>query len=76
MIMFANVAGRQGDMANMNSFLSVNEAASFVGVSPSTMRNWDRTGKLRAFRHPINNYRLYDPRQLQDFLDRIGHDES
>ena len=63
-------------MPNMNNYLSVSGAASFLGVSASTIRNWDRAGKLKAVRHPINNYRLYDRRQLQDLLDRIGHDES
>ena len=63
-------------MPNMNNFLSVSEAASFLGVSASTIRNWDRTGKLKAVRHPMNNYRLYDRRQLQDLLDRIGYDKS
>jgi len=66
----------QRDMANMNSFLSVSEAATFLGVSASTIRNWDRTGKLKAVRHPMNNYRLYDRRQLQDVLDRIRQAES
>lgn len=60
----------------MNNFLSVSEAASFIGVSASTIRNWDRTDKLKAVRHPMNNYRLYDRQQLQDLLDRIGHDKS
>ncbi len=60
----------------MNNLLSVSEAASFIRVSASTIRNWDRTGKLKAVRHPINNYRLYDRKQLQDLLDRIGHDKS
>jgi len=60
----------------MNNLLSVGEAASFLGVSASTIRNWDRTGKLKAVRHPMNNYRLYDRQQLQDLLDRIGHDKS
>ena len=64
------------NVLNMNNLLSVKEAAFFIGVAPSTIRNWDRTGKLKAVRHPINNYRLYDRRQLQEFLDRIGHDES
>ena len=63
-------------MPNMNNYLSVSGAASFLGVSASTIRNWDRTSKLKAVRHPINNYRLYDRRQLQDLLDRIGHDNS
>ncbi len=63
-------------MPYMNNLLSVSEAASFIRVSASTIRNWDRTGKLKAVRHPINNYRLYDRKQLQDLLDRIGHDKS
>ncbi len=63
-------------MPSINNFMSVSKAASFVGVSASTIRNWDRTGKLKAVRHPINNYRLYDRRQLQDLLDRIGRDKS
>ena len=62
-------------MPYMNNLLSVSEAASFIRVSASTIRNWDRTGKLKAVRHPINNYRLYDRKQLQDLLDRIGHDK-
>ena len=64
------------DRPNMNDLLLVSEAASFIGVSASTIRNWDRTGKLKAIRHPMNNYRLYDRRKLQDLLDRFGHDRS
>ncbi|MFC1962772.1 helix-turn-helix domain-containing protein [Chloroflexota bacterium] len=60
----------------MNDFLSVSKAASFLGVSASTIRNWDRAGKLKAVRHPINNYRLYNRRNLQNLLDRIGCDKS
>lgn len=63
-------------MPKMNNYLSVSGAASFLGVSASTIRNWDRTGKLKAVRHPINNFRLYDRRQLQALLDRIGEDKS
>jgi len=59
-------------MPNMNSLLTVSEAAVFLGASASTIRNWDRSGKLKAVRHPINNYRLYDRQQLQDLLDRIS----
>lgn len=52
-------------------FLTVTEAAALLGVSPSTIRNWDRSGKVRAMRHPINNYRLYKQDDLQILLDRI-----
>ena len=37
-------------------YLKVKEAAVFLGVSPSTLRNWDREGKLKAKRHPVNGY--------------------
>jgi hypothetical protein len=34
-------------------------AASILGVSEMTLRRWDKTGKFKARRHPINNYRFY-----------------
>jgi excisionase family DNA binding protein len=40
-------------------FLSVKEVAQLLGVTPLTVRNWDKAGKLSAYRHPVNNYRLY-----------------
>ena len=40
-------------------YLTVGEAAKCLRVSSSTLRNWDRAGKLRARRHPMNGYRLY-----------------
>ena len=30
--------------------MTVKEAAAFLGVSPKTLRNWDRTDKLKAGR--------------------------
>ena len=59
-------------MPSMGSFLTVSEAAALLGVSASTIRNWDRSGKVRAIRHPVNNYRLYDRYELQALLDRIA----
>jgi excisionase family DNA binding protein len=47
------------------SYVTLNEAASFLGVSKSTLRNWDKSGKLRAVRHPINDYRVYALTDLQ-----------
>lgn len=40
-------------------FLTVGEAAEELGVTPTTLRNWDKAGKLTPRRHPINRYRLY-----------------
>jgi len=39
-----------------------------LGVTPLTLRNWDKKGKLIAYRHPINNYRVYRLDQVELFL--------
>lgn len=57
---------------NFADYLTVTDAAALLGVSTSTLRNWDRTGKLKAMRHPMNGYRLYDPKRLHALLDQIG----
>lgn len=46
-------------------YLTIKEAAEFVGVTPLTLRNWDKKGKLVAYRHPVNNYRLYRVADLE-----------
>ena len=53
---------------NLRRYLLIKEAAAFLGVSPATLRNWERAGKLAVRRHPINGYRLYDPAQLEEIL--------
>lgn len=43
----------------MANLVTLAEAASYLGVSKATLRNWDKEGKLKAHRHPINKYRGY-----------------
>lgn len=40
-------------------YLTVQEAAAFLGVSAQTLRRWDGTGKLTPLRHPVSHYRFY-----------------
>ena len=42
------------------ALLSIKQAASLLGVTPATLRNWDRSGRLVAKRDPANGYRYYD----------------
>ena len=49
----------------MPTLVTLSEAASYLGVSKSTLRNWDREGKLKAYRHPVNNYRAFDLEELR-----------
>lgn len=55
----------------LSNFLTVQQAASRLGVSASTLRNWDRAGKLKAHRHPINGYRLYSTEELEKLLQSV-----
>src|SRR5438045_3125047 len=52
-----------------SEYLTVSEAAEFLGVSPWTLRNWDKAGRLRPQRHPKNGYRIYRHEDLQAVLD-------
>jgi predicted site-specific integrase-resolvase len=49
-------------------YLQVKAAAAVLGVSVNTLRNWDRTGKLVVYRHPINGHRLYKRADLDALL--------
>lgn len=52
-------------------YLTIKEASQFLDISTSTLRNWDRGGKLVADRHPVNNYRIYRMEKLRKFVEGI-----
>jgi DNA (cytosine-5)-methyltransferase 1 len=53
-------------------YYTIKQAAKLLGVTPLTLRNWDKKGKLKAYRHPINNYRVYRADQLELFLRKMA----
>jgi len=52
----------------LDGYLRIKDAAEYLGVSPNTLRNWGRSGKLAERRHPINEYRLYAKEELDRLL--------
>lgn len=54
---------------NLADYLTVSEAAEFLGVSTWTLRNWDKAGKLKPLRHPKNGYRIYRHEELAAMLE-------
>ncbi len=52
-------------------YLTVNEVAKILGVSPLTIRNWDQKGRLVAHRNPLNNYRLYKTEDVENLIKEI-----
>ncbi|AMV19852.1 MerR family DNA-binding transcriptional regulator [Planctomyces sp. SH-PL14] len=55
-------------MERLDGYLRIKDAAAFLGVSPNTLRNWGRDGKVPEHRHPVNNYRLYKETELSRLL--------
>lgn len=51
--------------------LTIKAAAEALDVSEATLRRWDKAGKLRAKRHPINGYRLYPRREVLELRRQI-----
>jgi len=58
-------------MARPKKYFTIKEVAEILGVTPQTLRNWDKFGKLKALRNPINNYRIYKTEEIELFLRRI-----
>jgi excisionase family DNA binding protein len=56
---------------NQKDLISIKEAASLLGVSALTLRNWDKSGKLKPLRHPLNNYRVYKRADIDILLSKI-----
>ena len=52
-------------------FLTVKQVAKLLGVTPLTIRNWDKRGRLQAYRNPINNYRVYKIEDVENLLKDI-----
>ena len=59
-------------MERLADYLRIKEAAEYLGVSPNTLRNWGRDGKITEHRHPMNNYRLYKKSDLTRLLRLTG----
>ena len=57
-------------------YLSIKEAAHMIGVTPLTLRNWDKKGTLTSYRNPVNNYRVYRADQIEMFLRRIENSKN
>ena len=60
-------------MPKISEYLKIREAAEYLGVSKDTLRRWDSAGKLKACRHPVNNFRLYLQTDLDRFLAQLSH---
>lgn len=49
-------------------YYSIGEFAKAIGKTTKTLRNWDKSGKLKPIRVEDNRYRYYSQEQLNNFL--------
>ena len=56
-------------------YIKIKEASEILGVSKLTLRNWDKSGKLPSYRHPINNYRIYKSDDIDKIFSKIESGE-
>lgn len=55
----------------VKKYLTIKEVAKLLGTTTLTLRNWDKNGKLKALRNPINNYRVYKAADIEYLIRRI-----
>ncbi len=59
-------------MNTTSKLISIKQASQLLGVTPLTLRNWDKNGKLKALRHPMNNYRVYKRDEVEKLIEMIS----
>ena len=55
----------------LSGYVLITEAAEFLGVTTNTLKNWQQAGKIKTYLNPINNWRLYKKKDLEDILNSI-----
>ena len=49
-------------------YYSINKFSKIIGVTPQTLRNWDKSGKLTPHHTGSNGYRYYSEAQINQVL--------
>ncbi|MBL1211739.1 MAG: MerR family DNA-binding transcriptional regulator [Ignavibacteriae bacterium] len=55
----------------MKKIYTIAEAADIIGVNKETLRRWDKSGKFKSTRNPINNYRVYAAEKVDSFVKEL-----
>lgn len=51
--------------------LTIGEAARILDVSIPTLRNWDKSGKLKSYRSTGRNIRLYKLSEVNRLVEKL-----
>jgi len=59
-----------------DKYIGTAAAAKILGVQVYTLKDWDRFGKFKAYRHPVTNRRLYSEEEIKNLAERIRNPEK
>jgi DNA-binding transcriptional MerR regulator len=59
----------------MGGYLTIKETAIVMGVTPQTLRNWEKKGILVPERNPTNSYRLYRVGDIEHFIEKSRNEK-
>ncbi|VTU01484.1 ---NA--- : Probable site-specific DNA-methyltransferase (Cytosine-specific)-putative transcriptional regulator OS=Rhodopirellula baltica (strain SH1) GN=RB451 PE=4 SV=1: HTH_17 [Gemmataceae bacterium] len=59
-------------MEKLSDSPRISEAAEYLGVSSSSLRNWVDAAKIVAVRHSVNDYRLFRRADLDALLQQVA----
>ena len=54
-------------MLKLGEYLKIASAAKLLGISQNTLRSWADTGRIAVHKNPINGYRLFLKKDLEEF---------
>ena len=63
-------------MKTKPEYLTIKEVSELLEVTPTTLRNWDKSKKLVAHRNPANGYRLYSVEDVTAILRDRGENHQ
>ncbi len=58
----------------MSKYYTINSFSKILGVTPQTLRNWDKSGKLKPHHTGKSGYRYYSHEQLEKITNIQGID--
>ena len=58
-------------MLKLGEYLKIASAAKLLGISQNTLRSWADSGRIAVHKNPINGYRLFLKKDLEEFLKSV-----
>ena len=60
-------------MDKFSDYLNIRKAAEYLGVHINTLMNWEKQKKIKVYRCPQNNYRMYKKEDLDQLLEQMAN---